>query len=216
MSVINNKTINAAVWYTISNIVAKAMTVLLTPILSRLLSTNDYGIYTNFIAWQNMFVILFSLELSSTVLRAKFDYDEQQFAEYVYSVSLFSVIFPFAVAGLLLLFFGSYIYALLDLRKDIVICLYLIVIFYSMLQIFQAEQRATVKYKISSIVTICFSILQIGMPLFLCLWMDDKLLAVIIAITIDYILFGNYLKIAVSSFLIMFNKIFSHFLRLRN
>lgn len=46
-----NKTLNSAVWYTISSIMAKGITVLLTPFFTRILSVSEYGEYTNFISW---------------------------------------------------------------------------------------------------------------------------------------------------------------------
>ena len=54
-----NKTLNSAVWYTISSIMAKGITVLLTPFFTRILSVSEYGEYTNFISWQNILVVIF-------------------------------------------------------------------------------------------------------------------------------------------------------------
>ena len=185
-----NKTINSAIWYTLSNVLAKAMTVLLTPIFARLLTTKEYGIYTNFVSWQNVLVILFSLEMSSTVLRAKYDYSEKEFDNYVFSICCFSIIFPFVTVGMALILGKRWLENAINLDFKLIVALYIIITFYSMIQIFQAEQRARVKYKMSSLMTVIFSGGTILLPIVCVYLFENKLYAITFATATNYLIFG--------------------------
>ena len=90
---LRNKTFHSGVWYTISSILAKGISILLTPVFARILTKAEYGYYTSFVSWQNILVTVFSLELASSVLRAKFDYSDKDFKHYIFSVTLFGMIF---------------------------------------------------------------------------------------------------------------------------
>ena len=57
MNQLNQKTIHSAIWYTISSLIAKGITILLTPIYTRVLTKGEFGQYTNFFSWQNILVL---------------------------------------------------------------------------------------------------------------------------------------------------------------
>lgn len=166
MKFINNRTIKSAAWYTASSMIAKAITLLITPVFTRLLSKSEYGDYTNFVSWQNILITVFSLELSSTVLRAKFDRaKELSFNSYVYTISWFSI----AITAFLSLVLGLLnriptIQNIIGIKQVNILALSLIIIFIPILQIFQAQQRAKLNYVSSSIITIFYGICSFVVP----------------------------------------------------
>lgn len=187
----DKKSLNSAIWYTISNIIAKGITILLTPVYARILSTNEYGVYTNFVSWQNILVIIFTLDLSSTVLRARFDYKkDKEFASYVFTIAIFSIVFPMICAGALLLLGNRTWEMLLSLDFKYIIILYVIIMFSSLLQIFQAEQRSQVKYKLSSLVTLLYGVTSFAVPLALLWFIEDKLDALLIGVMLNIVIWS--------------------------
>lgn len=186
-----SKTLNSAIWYMISNIIAKGFSVLITPIIARILTKQEYGIYSNFVSWQSMITILLTLELSSTVLRAKIDYEGDDFKTYISSVSLFSILWPLILSSVLLILFMDAIVNTLKLTPDKIYALQFITIFAAALPIFQAEQRSFVKYKISSVVTITYGTTSLFIPLLLTRFISDQLNAIILGIVVNAAVWGS-------------------------
>lgn len=194
--ILYNKTFNSGIWYTISSIVAKGISILLTPIFARVLTKTEYGYYTSFVSWQNILVTVFSLELASTVLRAKFDYSEEEFKHYVFSVTLFGIIFSIICVTLTGIIIGNNSNAVLGISEKYILPLGLVVVFSPLIQIFQAEQRAKVKYKLSSFTTLVFGITGLLIPLILISFMNNKLDALLCGIALNAIVWGVIIIIA--------------------
>ncbi len=55
--------VKASMWYTVSNVLQKGMALLATPIFTRLMTKDQYGEYSIFLSWYNIFVIFSSLNL---------------------------------------------------------------------------------------------------------------------------------------------------------
>ena len=60
--------------YMLSNILINATSIITAPIFSRLLTTSDYGIVSNFMAWQSIGLIIIGLGLAYTIGNAKIDF----------------------------------------------------------------------------------------------------------------------------------------------
>lgn len=54
----NEKTIKASIWYLICNIVRSISSVILTIIMTRLLTKEEYGQFTNFTTWAELLLYL--------------------------------------------------------------------------------------------------------------------------------------------------------------
>ena len=62
--------------YTIGNIFNKAMSLLLLPIFTRMLSTSSYGIVSTYNSWVNIAIIIIGLQSYLTLRSAYYDYKE--------------------------------------------------------------------------------------------------------------------------------------------
>lgn len=82
-------TAKIALWYTLSNVFAKGIAMLSTPIFTRLLTKSEYGFFSNFTSWESIIVILVTLDFTASIARAKYDFDDRM-EEYISSVLLFS------------------------------------------------------------------------------------------------------------------------------
>lgn len=187
-----NASFDSAVWYTISNVIAKGISLLLTPIFARMLTMNEYGVYTSFVSWQNILVTFFSLELSSTILRARFDYEnDDEFSGYVFTITFFSVTFSSISILIISACFKFDMAPLLGLDNAHIRLLYATIIFSPLLQLFQAEQRAQIKYKKSSIITVLYGISSFLLPYLFMRIMEDDLTALLVGITMNIVIWGG-------------------------
>ena len=71
-----SKAVNAGLWYAVSNVVLRAVSIFSAPIFTRLLTTADYGQVANFNIWQNVLASVFCLCLSYSIGRAKIDFKD--------------------------------------------------------------------------------------------------------------------------------------------
>ena len=83
----NASTAKIAFWYAFSNVFAQGMAAISTPIFTRLLSKTEFGQYSNFNSWMSILVIIVTLDFSTSIARAKYDFGDRM-EEYLSSVVL--------------------------------------------------------------------------------------------------------------------------------
>lgn len=69
-----NKVIKAGIGYTVGNYMLKGLSFLTVPVFSRLLSTEDYGIFNTYLAYQTILFLLVGLALHASLKNAKYKY----------------------------------------------------------------------------------------------------------------------------------------------
>ena len=71
--------IRASFWFTICTILQKGISVITLPLFTDLLSTDEYGKVSVFITWENIFILVTSLSLSSGIFNtAMIDYENER------------------------------------------------------------------------------------------------------------------------------------------
>ena len=190
-NILQNRTLNSAIWYTLSSILAKGIAIILTPIFARILTKEEYGYYTSFVSWQNILVTIFSLELASTVLRAKFDYSEKEFNSYIFSVTIFGILFStlcISIGGVIV---GKSSFSILGIERKYMIPLGIVITFSPIIEIFQAEQRAKIKYRLSSFTTIGYGIMGLAIPVFFTFIWNNELEALLYGVSFNAFVWGG-------------------------
>lgn len=194
-----DNSLRAAVWYTFSNFISKVLLYLCTPFYTRILTKWEYGQYSNFVSWQSILTALLTLDLSSSVAIAYFDYKEKnKFDSFISSISIGSIIIP-ALFSAVILRFNDIFLNIFNMQQKHLILLILVLCFGNTLGVYQAEQRSKVKYKHSSALTLCASCGSVFLTLILTVLMKDKLMGVllgnsIIIIIINLILLSAIMK----------------------
>lgn len=79
-----NKVIKAGIAYTIGNYLIKGMRFLTIPIFTRLLSTEDYGLYNTYIAYESILFLIIGCQLHTSFKNAKYKFRDS-FNKYVSS-----------------------------------------------------------------------------------------------------------------------------------
>ena len=83
------KAFKSGVWYTLANFITKSIAFITTPIFSRILSHGEYGLFSNFTSWLGTITVFATLNLGTTFISARYDYEES-FDEYVSSMVVLS------------------------------------------------------------------------------------------------------------------------------
>lgn len=137
--------LKAGLWYVISNFLVRSMSFLTTPIFTRLLSTEQYGEFSNFASWLTLLVIVAGAELHNTLNRAYYDFKED-FNQYVSTVTVASCLLTAVMYGLFLLC-GKWIYTIVNIPPAYVHILFFMMMCQSCKTIFVARERTLYRYK---------------------------------------------------------------------
>lgn len=117
------KAVKAGMGYTVGNILIKGINFLTIPLFSRLLTTEEFGVYTVFASYEAILHVIVGLAIHSSIRSANLEF-QGQIKKYTASVSLIY----FLNAGILLLIaalFGNQLSELLDFSKTIILLLIL-------------------------------------------------------------------------------------------
>ena len=142
---LGQKALKAGIWYVISNIVVKAISIITTPVFARLLSTEEYGTVQTFTSWYSLLIPIFTLNLTYSVGRAKLDYPGK-IDEFTGSMQLLSAIFSLVIIGVGIAFLGP-VSAFLELTTFQTLLLSAYLLFYSAIQMYQTKYKYHDNYK---------------------------------------------------------------------
>lgn len=152
----NRKAFKAAIWYTVSSIALKAISVISAPIFTRLLTPTDYGKFNNFFSWQTILACVFGLCLNYSIGRAKIDY-KNDFNGFITSIQTLSIL-----TGLTLLFFAlpflDSLVSLFELDKGLIISLLVMLIVSPSIDFLQSKYRFEYRYKENIIIALINSL----------------------------------------------------------
>ena len=118
-----NKVIKAGIGYTVGNILIKGINFLTLPLFSRLLTTEEFGVYNVFASYEAILYVVVGLSIHSSVRSANLEF-KGQIKKYTSSVSLI-----YLLNALILLatavFWGNQLSKLLDFSKIEIVLLVL-------------------------------------------------------------------------------------------
>lgn len=175
--------VKASLWFVICSILQKGISVLTTPIFTRLLTPSEYGNYNVFNSWLGILTPIISLNLCAGVYSqalVKFDEDRPRLSSSLQGLTIILLSFWTIVYFLNRNFWNS----LLSLSTLQVLFMLGLIWTSSVFGFWSCSQRVAYKYKVLIIVTLIVAILK---PLFGILFVikaDDKVMARIFAIFI--------------------------------
>ena len=103
---INKLALKAGSWYVVSSIILKSIGVITTPIFTRLMTPEEYGVTATFNSWCSLLALICTLNLSYSIGRAKLDYPDR-LDHYIGSMQMLSLLVTGALAVILLVFIDS-------------------------------------------------------------------------------------------------------------
>ena len=114
--------VSAGIGYTIGNILIKGINFLSVPLFSRIMTPDELGVYSAFVAYDSILFVILSLAIHSSVKNAKYTFSGEV-DEYTSSVSLI-LWMNMAIGLIVATLFSGPLSSLLGLP---VVCLYLLV-----------------------------------------------------------------------------------------
>lgn len=173
--------VKASIWFLICAFLQKGISVLTTPIFTRLLSASEYGQFNVFNSWLGILQILISLNLSYGVYAqglVKFSEDKTVFSSSMQGLSTLLSIFW---ALIYLLFFNKW-NKLFGLNTIQMLSMMIMIWTTQIFNFWAAEQRVLYKYKNLVILTLIVSIAKPVLSILLIEIAEDKVTARIISL----------------------------------
>ena len=180
--------IKSGMWFIVCNIVTKSIGFITTPIFTRLLTKSEFGDFNNFTTWTGIILLITSLNLESSMIRARFDFEDDM-DSYVASMSCLSILSTILWFILVLIFINP-VQHLLLLNKREVYAMFLYLLFYPAIQLFQTHERFEYKYRNTVAITLLVVISTSFLSVILVLLLDNKLTGRIIGNVLPIIIIG--------------------------
>ena len=139
-------------WYVASTFITKGLAFITTPIFARLMTTGDYGEFTNFANWQSLLIIVISGELYNTLARAYYDF-KTDFDEYASTTTVMGF-FLTLVFYVFFLVSKGWIFDLVAIPPEFVHLMFFTILFQSIRQIYLAKERTLYRYKSVAVISV--------------------------------------------------------------
>lgn len=181
--------VKVSLWFTFCNFFQKGISMLSVPIFTRMMTTEEYGVFSVYQSWYSILTIIVTLNLFAGVYNRgliKYELHKNEFTSAIQGLSSLVTI----------LFFLIYCVAMpLWIRVFELPSVYMFIMFIEMLftpaySYWSARQRFEYKYKRLVIATICFSLASPSVGFLAVLVAHDKALARILSYAIVQIAFG--------------------------
>jgi O-antigen/teichoic acid export membrane protein len=142
---LNKNAVKSGSSYMFSDILVKSSAIITTPIFTRLLTTSDYGIASNFAAWLNIGSVVLGLGLSYSIGNAYIDFPNK-LSKYLASIqilgSIVSVLFLFLV-----ILFKTQLAEIMGLDQDLVLLMFVYLLIFPSFVFAQENFKFTLAYK---------------------------------------------------------------------
>jgi O-antigen/teichoic acid export membrane protein len=184
----DSKAFKSGIWYTISNFLVRSIGLITTPIFTRLLSKTEFGLYSNFISWLAILTVVITLNLESTLISARYDY-EDRFDDYIFSVLMLSSLTS-AIWIIILNVFSTTFVDLFGINQVYINIMSVYLFFLPAVNLFQARERYYFKYKKTVLISTLLTVGAALLSVVLILYMPNRLTGRILGSTIPTILVG--------------------------
>ncbi len=148
----------ASIWYISSSIVARGLSVLVTPIFTRLMSPDEYGLFPLYNTWLGLFTVIVTLELSGGVVyRALQKFPDKKSKIISSTFGLFLTIFT--IFSLIYLLFQKPINEITGLNTRIMLIMLLQILANATVTFYTARARYEYRYKSVAFINVITAIL---------------------------------------------------------
>lgn len=181
----------ASFWFLFCSFLQRGISLITTPIFTRLLSTDEYGAFGVFMSWSGILTPIITLNLSSGVYSqglVKFDKDRPVFSSSLQGLTLTLVMVWTAIY---LIFHDSF-NCIFELTTIQMIFLIIMIWLGCTFNFWAVDQRVDFQYKKLVFITILVSIIQPALSIVLIINGEDKVFMRILAMTIVQLLFYGW------------------------
>lgn len=162
-----NNALTAGLGYTVGNILIRCISILTLPIFSRLMTTEEFGVFNVFMSYDAVLFVIVGCALHSSIRSANLEF-KGQINAYTSSVSLIYLICA-AALSILVLIFGDSISDVLGFNQTLIYLLIIHSFSSALLNLYNTKISLNYSYKKYLVVAIINSIGNIGISLLLIL-----------------------------------------------
>lgn len=151
--------VKASLWFTLCNAIQRGISLLSTPIFTRMLTTDEYAVYTIYQSWYTIISILATLNLSYGVFNngmTKYPEDRPRFVSSMQGLSTCAT----ALIAVIYFAFMSFWTGVFDLSPLLMSMMLLEVLFVPSFLFWSAEQRYSYRYRKLVVVTLIMAVLS--------------------------------------------------------
>lgn len=174
----SNDVIKASTWYIVCSFMTNALNFITAPIFTRIMPKEAYGEYNNFISWYGIISCIVGIALSTTIMRARYDFKDE-FKSYITSMMMLATVHVF-ILYIVAWGFRDKLTSYLNMNMFYITLIFICSLFQIVNGIFQTIQRLEYKYKTSVFLTFATALMTSVASVILVLYWDDKLLAKVI------------------------------------
>lgn len=174
----------ASLCFIVCNIVQRGITVITTPVFTRLMPPDEYGIVTLYQTWLNVVLVLVTLQICYAPFNnamVRFRKSRDEYVSSVQTLFLFLSLFWFLVFLLL----RDYATVLFSLPDTVILLMILHVFFYASMTLWIVYQRFEYHYMKLLAVTVIYAFLNTVLGVFLVLRCENKWFARILSLVIS-------------------------------
>ena len=184
--------VKAGLWFTICNFLQKGISFITIPIFTRIMSTEEYGLYSIYSSWYSILVIFATLHLSYYVFNkglVKFENDRENFVVSIQSLSA-AITVGFIIVYYI---FRKPINNFIGMPTSMIILMMIQILFEPPVLYWTARKRFEYKYQAVILVTIAISILNplLGICIIKLSVFDHSALARVFSIALISVVFGT-------------------------
>lgn len=189
----DSKALKSGIWYTFANFLTKSIGIITNPIFNRMLTKAEVGSYGNYTSWLSVMAILITLNLESTFISARFDY-EKEFDSYASSMFLFSCISSLFWFVLLNVFSGFAV-DYMNIDRSYINCMCVYLLFLPAIHLYQTKERYRFGYKKSVLISCLIAVGTAAVSVLLVYVMPDRLTGRVIGSALPTIVLGTILAV---------------------
>ena len=169
----NAKALKSGFWYVFANFLVRGISIITTPIFSRLLTHDEVGSYSNFHSWVTIAVIVVTMRMESSMISAKFDYKDR-LGQYNRSMITLTGVIT-GIWALVVNAFPSFFTDRFGFSQFYINLMLIYCFFHAIINIFQINERYAFRYKRSVFIAILTAVSTAVFSVLLVLVMKDRL-----------------------------------------
>lgn len=151
----------AGLWFTICFVMQRGIQFIGMPIYTRLMSQEDYGVYSTFSSWAHILVIASSLNIYSGIFnKAMIKYDTQK-EQYISSIQTLTTITSALLAGIFIIF-RPQLASLFNLSEMCITMMAVYILTFPPFQYWSQSMRFAFRYQPIFVMTLLNSLLNLG------------------------------------------------------
>lgn len=136
--------VKAAFWFTVCSFMQRGISMITTPIFTRLLSTEEYGLYSTYLSWETVLLMIVTLSLYKAIMNLYVKHEDQERVLAAVCGLEFTLSLVWLFIGILL---REQFAKLLGLSSNLVCCLFVYFMFQAVFQCWSLYKRYVYDYK---------------------------------------------------------------------